>query len=353
MLRPHQGLETMRQARPNMMRNIMRMLSIVVIAQVAALLLCDTAATSEGRETTENIATFSIVARDSATGELGVAVASRFFAVGSVVPWAKAGVGAVATQSYANTTFGPRGLELMEKGLSPQEALTVLLRSDDRPLRRQVGIVSADGKAVTYTGDSCMAWAGGRMGANYAIQGNILAGEPVVAAMEKSFLETKGTLADRLYAALVAGDAKGGDSRGKQSAAMLVVRENAGYGGYTDRAIDIRVDDHPEPFQELGRLLTIAQMNYAWNDAWTLFTQNKSDKALPYMEHAAQLAPANGEVFYDLAVIRLGARDQPGAIAALKKALELNPSLKAAASTDNDLAGLRENVEYQQLVRTR
>jgi uncharacterized Ntn-hydrolase superfamily protein len=353
MLRPHQGLETMRQARPNMMRNIMRMLSIVVIAQVAALLLCDTAATSEGRESTENIATFSIVARDSATGELGVAVASRFFAVGSVVPWAKAGVGAVATQSYANTTFGPRGLELMEKGLSPQEALTVLLRSDDRPLRRQVGIVSADGKAVTYTGDSCMAWAGGRMGANYAIQGNILAGEPVVAAMEKSFLETKGTLADRLYAALVAGDAKGGDSRGKQSAAMLVVRENAGYGGYTDRAIDIRVDDHPEPFQELGRLLTIAQMNYAWNDAWTLFTQNKSDKALPYMEHAAQLAPANGEVFYDLAVIRLGAGDQPGAIAALKKALELNPSLKAAASTDNDLAGLRENVEYQQLVRTR
>ena len=268
-----------------------------------------------------NIATFSIVARDPATGELGVAVASRFFAVGSVVPWAKAGVGAVATQSYANTTFGWRGLELMESGLTPDEAMTALIDSDDNSGQRQVGMVSADGKSSTYTGEGCNPWAGGRNGPNYAVQGNILAGEAVVTEMEKVFLATQGTLADRLYAALLAGEANGGDSRGKQSAAMLVVKAEAGYGGYTDRAIDIRVDDHPEPFKELGRILTIAQMNYAWNDAWTLFTKRKYAEALPPMERAARLAPDYAEVFYDLAVIRLASGDKTNALTALELSL--------------------------------
>lgn len=195
-----------------------------------------------------DITTFSVVARDSVTGELGVAVASRFFAVGNVMPWAKADVGAVATQSFANTSFGWRGLELFEKGLTPEEVIEVLIRKDDNPTRRQVGIVAADGKSATYTGEQCLAWAGGRHGRNYAVQGNILAGEAVVTGMEKAFLEIQGTLADRLYAALLVGEANGGDARGKQSAAILVVKEGAGYGGYTDRAIDIRVDDHPEPF---------------------------------------------------------------------------------------------------------
>ena len=289
----------------------------------------------------EDIATFSIVARDSVTGELGVAVASRFFAVGNVVPWAKADVGAVATQSFANTTFGWRGLELLEKGVALEEIKNVLLRNDDNPTRRQFGIVSADGKSATYTGENCLAWAGGRAGRNYAAQGNILAGEGVVLAMEKTFLETQGTLADRLYAALMAGEAKGGDSRGKQSAAMVVVKKGAGYGGYTDHAIDIRVDDHAEPFQELGRLLNIAQMNYAWNEGWTLFTQKKFAEALPHQERAAKLAPQNAEVWYDLAVIRLAAGNKPDALAALKKAVELNPKLKAQARVDNDLAALR------------
>lgn len=315
------------------------------------MLLIVSALTAGGSQTSEQpVATFSIVARDSATGELGVAVASRFFAVGSVVPWAEAGVGAVATQSFANTTFGWRGLELMEQGLTPDEAMTVLIRLDDRPTRRQVGMVSADGHSATYTGDSCMAWAGGRSGPNYAVQGNILAGESVVTAMEAAFLDTEGTLADRLYAALLAGDAEGGDSRGKQSAAMLVVREAAGYGGYTDRAIDIRVDDHAEPFKELGRLLVIAQMNYLWNDAWTLFTKDRSEEALPYMERAAELAPDYAEVFYDLAVIRLAAGDPEGGLTALKRAVELNPNLKEAARGDNDLAGFRGNRDFEILV---
>lgn len=297
------------------------------------------------------VATFSIVARDSATGELGVAVASRFFTVGNVVPWAKAGIGAVATQSFANTTFGWRGLELLDMGLTPEEVKTVLLRNDDNPTRRQFGIVAAGGRSATYTGENCLAWAGGRHGENYAVQGNILAGEAVVAAMEKAFLATKGTLADRLYAALLAGEANGGDARGKQSAALLVVKEAAGYGGYTDRAIDIRVDDHAEPFKELGRILDIAQMNYAWNRGWTLFTQKKPKEALPHQERAAGLAPENAEVQYDLAVIRLASGDVSGALSALADAIRLNPKLKKQARVDDDLKGIRGDKKYEQLLK--
>jgi uncharacterized Ntn-hydrolase superfamily protein len=307
-------------------------------------------ASGAGADGREPIATFSIVARDSVTGELGIAVASRFFGVGVVVPWAKADVGAVATQSYANTTFGWRGLELLEKGATPEEVVQILIRNDDDPKRRQFGIVAADGKSATYTGEGCLAWAGGRNGPDYAIQGNILTGEDVVTAMEKTFLESKGTLSERLYAALLAGEEKGGDSRGKQSAALLVVKENAGYGGYTDRAIDIRVDDHAEPFKELGRLLKIAQMNYSWNEAWTLFTQKEYADALPHMERAASLGPENAEVLYDLAVIRLANGEESEALDALKISLSLNPNLKKQAAEDGDLGGLKGNPEFEKLI---
>jgi len=296
------------------------------------------------------ISTFSIAARDPAAGELGIAVASRFFCVGTVVPWAKANVGAVATQSFANTSFGWRGLELLEKGAAPEEVKEILLRNDNDPERRQFGIVSSDGNSITYTGNGCLPWAGGRNGPNYAIQGNILAGESVVTSMEKTFLETKGTLAERLYAALLAGDKAGGDARGKQSAALLVVKENAGYGGYTDRAIDIRVDDNPEPFKELGRLLDYAQMNYSWNEAWTLFTQKKFDEALPHMERTAKLAPENPEVLYDLAVIQLAAGKKENALTSLTKAVSLNPKLKKQAEGDNDLKSIRSDPEFKKLL---
>jgi uncharacterized Ntn-hydrolase superfamily protein len=299
---------------------------------------------------THPVATLSIVAFDPQSGELGVAVASRFFAVGAVVPWAKANVGAVATQSFANTTFGWRGLELLEKGLTPEETIKILLRDDVSPEGRQIGIVSFNGQSATYSGTSCLPWAGGLNGANYAVQGNILVGETVVTAMETIFLTTSGTLAERLYAALVAGDAEGGDSRGKQSAALLVVKENAGYGGYSDRAIDIRVDDHPQPFKELGRLLNFAQMNYSWNQAWTLFTQKRHQEALPHMEHTAQLAPDNAEVSYDLAVIRLAAGKNIKAMIALQKALSLNPKLRKQAAGDEDLKGLHADPEFKKII---
>jgi uncharacterized Ntn-hydrolase superfamily protein len=332
-------------------QKILMLTSIMMLSIVVSLFGAASSLSHAANENSQlTIPTFSIVARDSVTGELGIAVASRFFGVGVVVPWAKAEVGAVATQSYANTTFGWRGLELLEEGATPEEIVEILVKDDDDPQRRQFGIVSADGKSATYTGAKCLAWAGGRNGPDYAIQGNILASEEVVAAMEKTFLESEGTLAERLYAALLAGEQKGGDSRGKQSAALLVAKKNAGYGGYTDRAIDIRVDDHPEPFKELGRLLKIAQVNYSWNEAWTLFTQEKYPEALPHMERSARLAPDNAEVFYDLAVIRIANGKENKALEALKKSLSLNPKLKKQAAEDDDLAGLKGNPEFEKLM---
>lgn len=203
------------------------------------------------------VATYSIVAADPRTGEIGVAVQSRFLAVGAVVPWAKAGVGAVATQSLANTTYGPAGLKLLADGVAPDVAIKQLTEADADRERRQVGLVTADGKAASFTGAKCLEWAGGRTGPNYAVQGNILAGEAVVAAMAASFEHSADSgkeLGQRLIDALAAGQAEGGDRRGMQSAALLVVREGWGYAGLNDRYRDLRVDDHAEPIAELQRI---------------------------------------------------------------------------------------------------
>lgn len=199
--------------------------------------------------------TFSIVARDPAKGEWGVAVASKVLGVGSVVPWAKADVGAIATQSYANVTFGPRGLELLAKGKSAQETLDALLADDPGKEVRQVGVIDAKGGTANFTGAKCIAWAGTKAGENYSCQGNLLAGPKVVDAMAEAFEKTKGPLAWRLAAAMEAAEKEGGDKRGKQSAAILVVRDKAGYGRFNDRMIDLRVDDHDEPIPELIRIL--------------------------------------------------------------------------------------------------
>lgn len=201
--------------------------------------------------------TFSIVAADPLAGDWGVAVASRFPCVGAVVPWARAGVGAVATQSWANTALGPDGLGLMAEGVSADDALGRLLEEDEGREDRQVGFVDAAGRVATFTGSKCMGWAGGATGPGFAAQGNILVGEPVVAELARVFSETEGDLCDRLLAALLAGDAAGGDRRGRQSAALLVVREGGGYEGRNDRYIDLRVDDHPEAPRELARLFAV------------------------------------------------------------------------------------------------
>ncbi len=206
--------------------------------------------------------TFSIVACGLEEQAWGVAVASKFPAVGAIVPWAQAEAGAVATQSFANTSFGPRGLEMMSKGVSAEETLAKLLQDDkDRELR-QVGLVDSKGVSATFTGDGCFPWAGGVKGKGYAIQGNILKSAKVVPAMEKTFLKTKGNLPKRLHAALLAGDRAGGDKRGRQSAAIYVVKPKGGYGGFVDRWIDYRVDDHPDPVLRLGELLDVHELYF-------------------------------------------------------------------------------------------
>jgi uncharacterized Ntn-hydrolase superfamily protein len=204
--------------------------------------------------------TFSIVARDLQAGELGIAVQSKFLAVGAVVPWARAGVGAIATQAWANTSYGPHGLDLLASGLSAAETLAQLTGADEGRADRQVGIVAIKGEPATYTGSQCYPWAGGRVGEHYACQGNILVGEDTVLAMAQTFEQATGPLCDRLVAALAAGQAAGGDSRGQQSAALLVVREGGGYSGFNDRFIDLRVDDYPQPIDELHRILQLHKL---------------------------------------------------------------------------------------------
>jgi uncharacterized Ntn-hydrolase superfamily protein len=204
--------------------------------------------------------TYSIVARDRTTGDLGVAVQSKFLAVGSVVPWARAGVGAIATQSYANVSYGPDGLALLEAGASAEKALAAVVEADQLRTQRQAGAVDARGGSATFTGRSCFAWAGGRTGPGYAAQGNILAGPAVVEALADTFEAGGLPFPELLVACLAAADAAGGDRRGRQSAALLVVREGGGYGGGNDRWLDLRVDDHADPVSELGRLLELTSL---------------------------------------------------------------------------------------------
>ncbi len=227
------------------------------------------------------VSTFSIVALDAQNGDLGVATASKFLAVGAVVPFAEAGLGAVATQSYANTTFGPRTLMALRGGIPLELIRQAFAESDAEHEQRQYGLVDAGGRALSFTGDACHPWAGGRTGEGYAAQGNLLAGPEVVDALCETFEGASGGLSERLLAALAAADAAGGDKRGRQSAALLVVRKEGGYGGFNDRYIDLRVDDHPAPVEELARLLELQGL---------FFERPREEDALPIdAEVAARL----------------------------------------------------------------
>lgn len=206
--------------------------------------------------------TFSIIAFDPVNGDLGVAVQSKFPNVGVSIPFAKAGVGAVATQSFCNTHFASKGFGLLENGASAAQAVEILTADDAKRDYRQLGIVDARGRAANFTGARCFDWAGGLTANNCAVQGNVLAGPNVVSEMMRVFNATPGALAERLLAALAAGQAAGGDRRGQQSAALLVVREGGGYGGHSDRYVDISVYDHPTPIAELERLFAIHRLTY-------------------------------------------------------------------------------------------
>jgi uncharacterized Ntn-hydrolase superfamily protein len=206
--------------------------------------------------------TYSIVARDPATGDFGIAVQSKFLAVGAVVPWARAGVGAIATQAFANVAYGPQGLDLLADGHAADEVLRRLVAADDGREHRQVGVVDAQGRSASHTGRDCFAWAGGRTGENFAAQGNILADAQVVDGLVDTFLAGGRPFPELLVACLAAAEEAGGDRRGRESASLLVVREAGGFGGGNDRWIDMRVDQHDDPISELGRVLAFQRLYY-------------------------------------------------------------------------------------------
>ena len=203
------------------------------------------------------VATYSIVACDLDAQQWGVSVQSKFLSVGSVVPWAEPKVGAIATQAYANPRYGPNGLALLREGLSAQEVVDRLTSEDKGRDHRQLGIVDGEGRAATYTGSECMDWAGGRTGTNYAAQGNILVNKETVDAMAETFESTSGPLASRLIDCLAAAQEAGGDSRGQQSSALLVVQEDGGYANMSDTVVELRVEDHELPIEELRRIYTL------------------------------------------------------------------------------------------------
>ena len=297
-------------------------------------------------------ATFSIVAVDAETGEIGCAVQSRYFAVGNVVPWARAGVGAVATQAAGVAVFGPRILDLLADGLGPEEAIAATLADDEGRETRQLGVVAADGSAAAHTGSDCLAWAGHRTGHGYAVQGNILAGEAVVAEMERVYLATGGSLAERLVAALEAGQAAGGDARGQQSAAVVVERPGAATETREglDRVCDLRVDDHAEPIVELRRLVGI---HLVWDAMRRASAHHAPGR---YAEGVALLAAAHerfgdeATILYDLACFECLDGRTADALAHVRRAVELDPGLRAAIAADSDFAALAANREFRALV---
>jgi uncharacterized Ntn-hydrolase superfamily protein len=283
-----------------------------------------------------HIATFSIVAYDPDSGDYGVAVQSKYFSVGSVVPFARAGTGALATQARGNPQHGPAGLDLMGAGMTAAEALKQLIDKDPLGDGRQVGLVDAEGRAATYTGSQCLPWAGGKTGEHYAVQGNLLAGPQVVDAMAATFEATTGDLATRLVSAIAAGQAAGGDARGRQSAAVLVVRKEAGYLGLTDRLVDLHVEDHATPILELERLLSIrlAQLDAETATALLEEAAETSDDKRDALVEKARAAAERGLDTYDgddhlwwlLAQARLLGGDSAGAVEAARRALLIRPS---------------------------
>lgn len=242
--------------------------------------------------------TFSIVARDTETGEMGVAVQSHWFSVGSIVSWAEAGVGAIATQSFVNVSFGPGGLELLKAGKTAQEALKILIDADEGRDVRQLAIIDANGNVAAYTGKKCIPEAGHIVGDNFSVQANLMLNDRVWAAMEQAFKQSKGPLAERLIAALEAAQQAGGDIRGKQSAAILVVKGKSTGKVWEDRLIDLRVEDHPEPIKEIKKLLKIFRAYEHMNAGDLAIEKNDIQGALKAYGAAEEMFPDNLEMKY-------------------------------------------------------
>jgi uncharacterized Ntn-hydrolase superfamily protein len=269
--------------------------------------------------------TFSIVALDPKTRELGVAVQSRYFSVGSGVPWARAGVGAIATQSLVEVSYGPLGLRRLGRGASPRDVLEALTARDPRASVRQVGVVDATGRSAAWTGRACIPYAGHAIGRNYAVQGNLLASARVWPAMARAFERTGGRLAERLVRALEAGQAAGGDARGVQSACLLVVGPGQRGKPWTERKIDLRVEDHPAPIRELRRLLAVQRAYDLAGEAESLYDRRDAKGAFATYRRALALAPGNDELRFWRAALYMRAGRDADALRDLRRATRENP----------------------------
>lgn len=269
--------------------------------------------------------TYSIVARDPETGELGVAVQSHWFSVGSAVPWAEAGVGAVATQSFVDPSYGKLGLELMRVGRGAPQSLAGLLAADSASQVRQVGMIDARGGVAAHTGEKCIAAAGHIVGEDFSVQANMMEKDTVWPAMAKAYREAKGDLAERMLAALEAAEAQGGDIRGKQSAALIVVSGKASGRPWADRKFDLRVDDHTAPLKELRRLVTLQRAYNLMNEGDLALERNDTRAALKAYSEAEALAPGNAEMLFWHAVSLVNVGQVDEAVPLLQKTYKADP----------------------------
>ena len=274
------------------------------------------------------ISTYSIVALDETTGELGVAVQSHWFSVGFLVPWAKAGVGAVATQSFVKVDYGPDGLQLMESGITAVDALKTLTSKDEGEAVRQVGMIDIKGNVAAHTGSRCIKYAGHIVGENYSVQANMMANGTVPKAMAVAFEKTKGDLADRMMAALEAAEAEGGDIRGKQSAAMVIVSGEPSGVDWKDTKLSLRIEDHPTPLIELKRLIRVHRAYQHANMGDHYMETEEIDKALIEYSKAAEYYPENPELPYWSAIALANVGRLEEALPVFQSVFQRNPDLK-------------------------
>ena len=311
----------------------------------------------------EWVGTFSIIAFDPETKQLGVGVQSRAFAAGAIVPWAKAGVGAIATQAAANRTYGPKAIALLEQGLTPEEVITRITGDDPDRDRRQVAVIDATGRSAAYTGKRVIdrnhdpadrvhfgGWAGHAGGHNFSVQGNTLASEDVIRAMAEAYAKGTGTMAERLMDALEAAQSKGGDTRGMQAAGILVVAPITDPTVTTDRVIDIRVDDAADPFKELRRVLNVRLSSTYAARSQALAKEGKTADALAAQKTAVEMHPRNERLLFDLAQRYADTGDVANALASLRKAIDMQAYLKLDAAESASLLKMKDNAEFAALI---
>ncbi|MBI4522079.1 MAG: DUF1028 domain-containing protein [Gemmatimonadetes bacterium] len=295
------------------------------------------------------LGTFSIIARDPATGELGMGVQSKAFAAGNRAMHAKGGVAVIAHQASANPMYGAIGLELLQAGYTPQEALDQMVASDQGRNQRQVSILDIQGRSAAWTGSGANDWKGHRCGVNYCAQGNILVGPETVDALARSFESSRGPLAERLLDALDAAQAAGGDARGMQSGAILVVAPRVG-GGFSDRVVDIRVDDHDEPLKELRRVLNMYRSGQIIGEANQKLQAGDMNGALQTAIAARDKSPENDNAWVALANVQLRMGQKANALTSLRRAVELNPGAKRQLPRNQNFESIREDLEFRRIV---